>query len=80
MPSKHLKPHTLTPSQAADWLEAMPPIEIKNRLIDLLLWQAKHNKSLVNFGWYARKMQEPKLKPLSSEWREMTSSIGKSVK
>lgn len=69
----------LTPRQAADWIEVMPPVEVKNCLLDLLIWQARNHKALVHVSWYLRKMQEPKPKFLNGEWMEMTKRIGKNV-
>ena len=48
------KREVLTPAQAALWLEALPPVEIKNRLLDYLEWQAKHGKIILHGAHYFR--------------------------
>jgi len=47
-------PPKLTPAEAADWWEALPPVEIKNRIGDYLRWQASHGKRLLHFAHYMR--------------------------
>ena len=42
----------MTPKEAYDLLEALPPVDIKNSLMDMLFWQAKKGKVLVHIAWY----------------------------
>ena len=44
----------LTPASAFSWLEDLPPMEIKNRLLDYLRWQAEHGKRLLHSAHYFR--------------------------
>lgn len=44
----------LSPAEAADWIDALSPVEIKNGLLDYLRWQAAHGKILLHFAHYAR--------------------------
>lgn len=44
----------LTPATAFAWLEDLPPMEIKNRLLDYLRWQAEHGKRLLHSAHYFR--------------------------
>ena len=48
------RPDALTPAQAAEWIDALPPVELKNRLLDYLLWQASHGKRLLHSAHYFR--------------------------
>ena len=48
------RPSPLSPAEAAAWLDALPPVEIKNRLVDYLLWQAAHGKRLLHSAHYFR--------------------------
>ena len=67
----------MTPSDAADFIDSLSPVEVKNRLLDLLLWQAKRGKTLVHISWYLRKMKEPKPQDFP-DFRALTQSIGNS--
>lgn len=79
----NLKP--LTPAQAADWLEALPPVEIKNRLLDYLRWQAAHQKILLHFAHYARLLHygyTPRTETTQrrrAQLNPLTDGIGRSV-
>ena len=48
------KPDVLTPAIAFAWLQDLPPMEIKNRLLDYLRWQAEHGKRLLHSAHYFR--------------------------
>ena len=66
----------LSPSEAADFIDSLSPVEVKNRLLDLLLWQAAHGRVLVHFSWYLRKMKDAKPKT-QQEWQQLTQKIGR---
>ena len=53
----------MTPKDAADLIESLPPVDLKNRLFELLMWQAKTGRSLVHIGWYLRCLTKPQLSP-----------------
>lgn len=42
----------LTAQQRLDELEKIPPFHVKNKLNDLLWWQATHGRHYVNVTWY----------------------------
>lgn len=52
----------MTPQQAYDALEEIPPVEIKNLLMDSLNWQAKHPllkskpRPIVHASWYLQRI------------------------
>ena len=75
----------LTPAQAFAWLNALPPVEIKNRLLDYLQWQAEHSKRLLHFAHYARLLHygyAPRQETTERRTRAMkplTDGIGRSV-
>ena len=44
----------MTPKEWAEELEGMPPVFIKQHLVQMLEWQAAKGKHLVHVGWYLR--------------------------
>ena len=44
----------MTPGDLAAQLERIPAALVKLKLVELLEWQAAHNKRIINLGWYAR--------------------------
>lgn len=40
------------PMEWANELDGVPPIHIKNTLIQFLKWQGEHKRSCVNIAWY----------------------------
>lgn len=79
------KPKPLTPGEAADWLDALAPIEIKNQLIDYLRWQATHGKILLHSAHYFRMIHygsKPRPETEAKRWeqvRPLTNGIGRTV-
>ena len=53
----------MTPHEASELIESLPPLDLKNRLFELFRWQAKTGRSLVHVGWYLRCLKKPKLSP-----------------
>ena len=68
----------MTAQEAAEFLEGLPPVTIKLRLVELLEWQAKKGLSVVHLNWYLRKLREQKMSPESyAKMRSLTQTVGR---
>jgi len=71
----------MTPKEAAEQLERLPPVVVKERLLRLLEWQDRNGKILVHVSWYLRTMfyAEHPRNPLSQDPKvsALLKSIGK---
>lgn len=67
----------MTPQDAFELVDGMSPVDLKNKLLDLLGWQVKRQKALVHISWYMRRMHEPKPQDFP-DFRALTRSIGNS--
>ena len=68
----------MTAYDAATFLESLPPVTIKLRLVELLEWQAAKGKAVVHLNWYLRKLREPQMKPgQRTRMADLTAGIGK---
>lgn len=74
----------MTPGEAAKLLERLSPVVVRMKLVQLLVWQQRKGKALVNFGWYLRCLkygQEPRLPKAGAEGRakvkQLTQAIGR---
>ncbi len=59
----------MTPIEALDLVEKMSPVDLKNRLVDLLAWQVRKDRKLVHVSWYLNclKYQENPRPPKAGE-------------
>ena len=72
----------MTPQQAYDLLEALPPVVIKNALLTAFAWQAAHGKRLVHVGFYLRTAwytERPRPKPIPPAIQALTAGIGRAA-
>lgn len=79
------KPVPLTPIQASEWLDSLPPIEIKLRLVDYLRWQAAHGKRILHGAHYFRVVKygyQPRASTMAKQGvvlRDLTKTIGRTI-
>lgn len=77
------KPPPLSPAQAAEWWDSLPPMVIKNSIGDYLRWQAAHGKSLLHFAhylriaYYAERPRASTIEKRLAPLRELTSMVGR---
>ena len=75
----------MTPGELADKLDKVPPGFGWNKLVDLLYWQEKKGKKLLNIAWYAetayrdfykRERVGPKAEANKQRLSELTGGVG----
>lgn len=74
-----MKREILTPAIAFAWLQDLPPMEIKNRLLDYLRWQAEHGKRLLHSAHYFRLVKfgcQPRDSTKAKREAQMTAALG----
>ncbi len=59
----------MTPKEALQIVDGMRPIDLKNKLVDLLAWQIRKDRKLVHVSWYLNclKYQENPRPPKAGE-------------
>ena len=70
----------MTPSDAALKLDRLPPALVKLKLVELLEWQAAHNKRIINLAWYLNTIffeQEPRPTKRGAEGRAKVAALVK---
>ena len=70
----------MTPSDAAAKLDRLPPALVKPTLVELLEWQAQHNKRIINLAWYLNTIffeQEPRLTKRGTDGRAKVAALVK---
>ena len=71
----------MTPHEAMEFIERLPPNDFKMAMVDILTWQHQHQKSLVHLSWYLAKIKysrDPRPKTHDAMHR-LLQSIGKPV-
>lgn len=70
----------MTPFDAAQFLESLPPAHIKLHLVEMLEWQAAHGKRLVGMRWYLERLRytlEPRPKKAHEADRAKVAALVK---